>query len=117
MTDYTPASIEAAILECANRIAKGVGVCNELFQAYQEAETEYVRAYAHARLNADVPLSERKYVADAATIEERERRDVAKAAHKHAEELAQALRNELRALQSVNKSMIGAYSAAGTGQR
>lgn len=116
MPEFNPVSIEQAIRECANRIAKGVTICNERYQAYQDAERAFVEAYAHARLNAPGPQLEKRYHADAETMSLREQRDVAKAAYKHAEGLAEALRNELRALQSVNKSVIGMYGAAGRGE-
>jgi hypothetical protein len=115
-TDYNPVAIEHAIRECANRIAKGVTVCSERYQAYQKAEREFVQAYAQARLAAPGAQLEKRYYADAETMELRERRDVAKAAYKHAEAQAQALREELRALQSVNKSVMGMYGVAGRGE-
>jgi hypothetical protein len=116
MTDYNPVSIEQAIRDCANRIAKGVSICSERYKEYQDAEREFVEAYAHARLNAPGPQLEKRYHADAETIGLRERRDVAKAAYKHAEGLAQALRDELRALQSVGASLRQAYGVAGRGE-
>lgn len=116
MTDYNPASIEQSIRDCANRIAKGVSICSERYKAFQEAERIFVEAYAHARLNAEGPQLEKRYHADAETMELREKRGVAKAAYKHAEDQAKALREELRALQSVGASVRQAYGVAGRGE-
>lgn len=115
-TEYNPVAIENAIRECANRIAKGVKVCDELYRAYQEAQQDFIEAFAHARISATGPQQEKRYKAELATMDERKRRDVAEAAYRHAERLAEALQDELRALQSVNKSVVGMYGAAGRGE-
>jgi DNA-binding helix-hairpin-helix protein with protein kinase domain len=114
---YSPVAVETAIRECVTRITKGVFVCRDLYTAYQEAEQDFIEAFAHARISATGPQQEKRYKAELATMDERKRRDVAEAAYKHANRLAEALENELRAWQSVNKSVTGAYNAAGVGER
>lgn len=116
MTDYNPVSIENAIRECANRIAKSVSICDERYRAFKEAEEDFIEAFAHARISATGPQQEKRYKAELATMAERKRCDVADAAYKYADRLAKALESELRALQSVNKSVIGMYSVAGRGE-
>lgn len=117
MNDYNPVQIETAIRECASRIAKGVTVCGERYKAYLDADRAYDAAFAHAYLEANGPAHAKKYVAELATQEERAIRDTTDAAYKYADRRARALETELRAWQSVNKSVIGMYSAAGAGER
>lgn len=117
MTDYNPVQIEAAIRECANRIANGVKVCDERYTAFLNADRDYDASFAHAYLKAVGPAHEKKYRAEIATRAERERRDVADAAYRYADRTARAVESELRALQSVNKSVVSMYGAAGVGER
>lgn len=49
--------IEHAIRETSNRIARGVRICSERYQAFQTAERAYDAAYARAYLNADGPAT------------------------------------------------------------
>jgi|SRR5690606_11418374 len=111
-----PVAIETAIRECANRIAKGVTVCSNAYSKFLEADREYDQAFARAYIEADGAAHERKYIAELATAEEREQRDVADAAYRYADRTAKALEAELRALQSVNKSVTGMYQVAGRGE-
>lgn len=116
-TDYNPVSIEAAIRECALRIGKGVAVCANAYSVFLTADHDYDRAYARAYIEAGGAAHERKYIAELATDEERSARDVADAAYRFADRTARAVESELRAWQSVNKSVVGAYQVAGTGER
>jgi hypothetical protein len=116
MTDYNPAQIEAAIRECAARIANGVIVCGNAYKAYLEADHEYDKAFAHAYLEATGPQHEKKYVAELATEKERRARDVADSAYRFADRQARALDNELRAWQSVGASVRSMYGVAGRGE-
>lgn len=116
MTEFNPVSIEAAIKDCYNRIANGVKVCDQRYQAFQEADHAYDIAVAHAMVDLDGPGYLKKFKAELATINERKARDTADAAYRYADRLAKALESELRALQSVGASVRAAYSAAGTGE-
>ncbi|WP_228002175.1 hypothetical protein [Nocardia australiensis] len=116
MNDYNPVSVENAIRECANRIAKGVTVCGNAYAAFLDADRSYDRVFASAYLDADGPAHERKYVAELATQEEREKRDVADAAYRYADRTARAVEAELRAWQSVGASIRQAYGVAGRGE-
>lgn len=112
-----PAEIEANIRRVSDRIANGVKVCDERYRAFLEADHDYDVAFAHAYMNADGPQTEKKYRAELETVLERKARDAADAAYRYADRMAKALESELRALQSVNKSVIGLYSTAGVGER
>ncbi len=116
MTDHNPVAIEAAIRECANRIANGVSVCGNAYKVFVTADHEFDVAFAHAYLNADGPAHERKYRAELATADERRARDVADAAYRFADRKARALETELRAWQSVGASVRLMYGVAGRGE-
>lgn len=117
MTDaYNPASVETAIRECANRIAKGVPVCAKRYEEFLAADRVYDIAYAHPYMTADGAAHERKYQAVRATQDQREQRDVAEAAYKFADRKAKSLEDELRALQSLGASIRQAYNVAGRGE-
>ncbi|RVW03026.1 hypothetical protein [Rhodococcus xishaensis] len=113
---FDPVSIERAIGECANRIAKGVTVCSNTYSAFLDADRGYDQAYAKAYLEAGGAAHERKYVAELATVEEREGRDLAEAAYRYADRQARALEAELRAWQSVGASVRSMYAVAGRGE-
>lgn len=114
---FNPVTIEHAIKHCADRIAKGVRVCSEYYAAKLAAERDYDKAFARAYLHYEGAAHERKYAAELATVELREAKDAADVAYRYAASTARALEDELRALQSVNKAVVSAYSVAGVGER
>lgn len=111
-----PVAIEQAIRDCSNRIAKGVTVCSNAYSTFLAADRAYDQAFAHAYIEAGGAAHERKYIAELATAQEREKRDLADAAYRYADRQAKALEAELRALQSVGASVRGMYSVAGRGE-
>ena len=116
MNDYSPASVEEAIRNCANRIAKGVSIAGNSYADYLAADHDYDRAFARSYIEAGGPAHERKYIAELATDEERTARDVADAAYRYADRTARAVETELRAWQSVGASVRQAYGVAGRGE-
>ena len=102
-----PVSIEQAIRECATHIAKGVTVVSNAYSAFLAADRAYDQAFARAYGAASGPVNERKYLAELATAEEREARDVADVAYRYARDRAKALESELMSLMSVLKWMRG----------
>lgn len=104
-----PVDIENAIRKCSERIRNGVKVVTEARKTHQKAKRDYDRAFARAYLDYDGPAHERKYAAELATDKEREAMDVAEAAFKYALELSEALRDDLRALQSIGASVRAMY--------
>lgn len=117
MVELTPVAVENHIRELSTRIAKSASVCNERYQAFLEADRLFDQAYAQAFLAHDGPQTEKRYAADLASMGEREARDVADAAYKYADRLSKALSAELMAFQSLNKSVLAQYGAAGVGER
>jgi hypothetical protein len=109
-----PVDIEHGIRACADRIHEGVKVVTQRERIYREATRVYDRAYAHAYLAAEGPAHEKKYRAELATAPERDARDVAEVAFRHAERTARAVEAELRAWQSVGASVRAMYSAQGS---
>ncbi|MFD4444647.1 hypothetical protein ACFWPK_33200 [Nocardia sp. NPDC058519] len=116
MTDHNPVAIEGAIRDCANRIAKGVGVCDTRYSEFLTADRAYDQAFARAYMQHDGPAHEKRYGAELATEQERTARDVADAAYRHADRLAKALTEELRSWQSVSASVRAMYAVAGRGE-
>ena len=117
MVELTPVAVENHIRELSNRIAKSASVCNERYKVFLEADRLFDQAYARAFLAHDGPQTEKRYAADLASIEQREARDVADAAYRYADRLSKALSAELMAYQSLNKSVLAQYGAAGVGER
>lgn len=113
---YNPVSIEQAIRDCANRIAKGVTICNSRYKEFLDADHAYELAFARAWVADDGPANAKRYVCEVETINERQARDVADAAYRFADRQAKALESELRAWQSVGASVRQAYSVAGRGE-
>lgn len=111
-----PVEVENGIREASNNIARGVSICNERYKAFLKANHAYDLAFARAYLRHQGTQMEKKYSAELATEEERAAKDEADAAYKYAVNRAKALDKELGSLQSINKSVIGMYGAAGRGE-
>lgn len=111
---YNPVSVEQAIRNCSDRIANGVKVVAARYKVYLKAKRDLDRAKAHAFLGHPGTQMEKKHAAELATVDERDARDQAYEEYKYARELAAALEDELRALQSINKSVTSAYNAVGS---
>lgn len=112
-----PVDVENAIRTVTDRMARGVGICDERYRAWLAADRAYDRAFAAAYMAHEGPAHERKYGAELATTAEREARDLADAAYRYADRQARVLENELRAWQSVGASLRAMYGVAGTGER
>lgn len=106
-----PVDIENRIQECARNIHKGVGIVTAAESAFRAADRAFDVAFARAYLNHNGPAHACKYAAVIATEKDREARDVAEVAFKHADRTAKAIEAELRALQSVGASVRAMYGA------
>jgi hypothetical protein len=104
-----PVDIESAIQRCSRNIARGVRVVSDAERKARAAEAEYDRAVARAYLEG--PAHEKRYAAELATAAERDARDIAQLAFKHADRQARALESELRAYQSIGASVRAMYGA------
>lgn len=116
MEPLNPVSIESAIRDISERIAKGVPITSKRYREFLDADREFDRAFAHAYLTSEGSIKDREMQARLGTLEEREKRDLAEVAYKHADRLAKALEGELRATQSLGASVRMMYSVAGRGE-
>ena len=107
-----PEQVEAAMFHVKNRIARGVRVVSDAEAEYKRLDRIYDLAYADAFLRYDGPQTEKKFAATTETAAEREARDVAYLAFQYAKRLHEAVQDELRTLQSINKSVVAMYAAA-----
>lgn len=112
-----PVEVERRIFDTLNRIAEGINLRSDLYADFLKADADYDRAHALAYVNATGPAHMRGFLAEVQTADERFTRDAADAAYRHAERRAKALEAELSALQSVLKSILASYGAAGVGER
>lgn len=115
MTDepLNPVQIESHIRGLVTRISKGIQITSDRYAEFTEADRLLDQAQARAYLEAEGPVKEREAQTELATSAERERRDVAEVAFRHADRLSKALDLELRAYQSLSASVRLAYGNAG----
>lgn len=106
-----PVEVEAGIRKCARLIHYGIRIVSDAEAAHRGAVAEYDRAYARAYLAADGAQYARRYHAELATEAERDARDIAELAYRHAERRQRALLAQLDAARSVNASVRGMYGA------
>ena len=111
-----PVEIEQAIRELVNRISKGIQFTSARYSEFLEADREFDRAFSRAYLDAEGSIKDREHTARLETMDERDARDVADAAYRHADKLSRALESELRALQSLGASVRMMYGVAGRGE-
>lgn len=114
----TPADVESGIREVSNRIAKGVRICSDRYAEYLAAERDYDRARyrAYMKFIESGPAHAAKPHSILAADTEREARDRADVAYQYARDLSFALRDELKALQSLGASLRAQFAVAGRGE-
>lgn len=112
-----PVQIENRILDVLNRIAAGIEYRSDAYDEWDLADDAYDKAFAIAYESFAGPAHHAKYYATVETAELRHARTLADMKYKRAERHAKALENELSALQSLLKSILAAYGAAGVGER
>ena len=112
-----PVEVEARIREISNRIARSVQVCSDRYRDFMRADLEYDHAFAVAYMAHEGPAHEKKYGAEIATKDQREARDIADTAYRHADRLPQAPEAELRGRQAAKASLRNTYAVSGVGER
>ena len=117
VSDWNPATVEAAIHTCSQRIAAGVTKADKAYRLFLEADQSYDLAYARSYLDAGGPAHERKYMAEIETAQFRRERDAADAAYRLMDRNMKAIQSELDALRSIGTSVRQAYSVAGRGEQ
>lgn len=113
---YNPVTVEQEIRTSVNDIGKSVIPRGDAYEAYEKALLEYELAYDVAYENADGPQLGRKYKAGIATADLKRTMVIAKIAYRRAEMWGKALEYRLGGMQSVGRSVGGAYGAAGRGE-
>ena len=116
MQPLNPVQIEQHILDLSNQISKGVSVHSQRLAEAREKEREFLRAFHQARLRAEGTVADRESFAILHSMDEREARDVAEIAYRHADKIHKALDSELRAWQSIGASVRQQYAVAGRGE-
>ena len=113
--DLSPIRVEQRIQELVKTLSIALMEWRERYGQWKDAEREFDKAYATARINVDseVPYNDRKYHADVATMEQREVKEVAEGAFKYAEKRLEGVRSALSAWQSIGRSVNEAYRNAG----
>lgn len=117
MSDFFPAQVEQKLVEVTNRIAKTPDERARWDEARREAKRVLDVAEAHAYKNSMGTVAERNAEVTLAVQEEREAYDNAEVAFRYAESQARAMENEQSTWQTVLRSVLATYNAAGVGQR
>ncbi|PZR05460.1 MAG: hypothetical protein DI525_04040 [Corynebacterium kroppenstedtii] len=108
-----PVQIEREISEAVTQISRSIRPVSEAYNAWQKAELDFKAAFARAFLDAEGPMEERKQRAVAGTVGEALAARVAEGEYKRLLDFQRSFRDQLSALQSVQKSVNAAYQAAG----
>lgn len=113
--DLDPVKVEKRIQELVQALSDALVEWRGLFRAYKEADREFDRAYAAAKISVDkdVPYNDRGQWATLKTMDQREAKDLADEAFRYAENRLDAIKKALSAWQSLSNSMRTAYQNAG----
>lgn len=114
--DLNPVYVEQSIQQLVQDIARGVKVVSSAHRAKLSADRLYDHAFAVAYMTHEGPQHEKRYAAEKQTQQERIDRDVAEVAYQHAQRQMRALEGQLSAFQTIAKSVVSMYGAAGTGR-
>jgi hypothetical protein len=121
MTDVSretlnPVQVEEAIREAVNEVSKGVVEYARVLTQFQDAERAFDLAWAHSYMGRTGPVEERKQASVIATITEREALDIARVAFKYVDKRLRAAESRLSAYQTLSKSVMAMYGAAGVSE-
>ena len=108
-----PVEVEQTIWSVSNNIASGVAVVSSAEQAASKARRVFDLAYAQAYLGASGPAHEKKYRAEIDTAQQRADAEIAEVAFEHAKRQMRALEGRLSAFQTISKSIVSMFGAAG----
>jgi hypothetical protein len=108
-----PAGLDNTIWSVAEQVDRGVDIVSEAETRLKTGKRAYDLAYATAYLNAAGAAHEKKFRAERATQAQREAWDVADVAFEHAKRRARALEVRLSAFQTISKSIVSMFGAAG----
>lgn len=115
MTEFYPAQVEKQLAETVTRLARSPQVRRDLDKARREAKRALDVAEAKALLAASGTVSEKQAQVVLAVQEEREAFDEAEVAYRYAENQARNLESEQSSWQTILRSVLATYNAAGVG--
>lgn len=116
MSEWNPASVEAAILNVVNEMAFGIQKASDGYERYLKSDHAFDLAFARAYMAYEGAAHAKKYAAELATEVERTDRDAADVAYRFVERNNKALEKKLDALRSIGVSVRQAYQDAGRGE-
>lgn len=114
--EWNPVSVERAILDTVNELAKGVGAASEAYERFLTCSREYDIAFAKAYMSYEGAAHAKKYAAEIATEVERMSRDAADVVYRLVDRNNKTLEKKLDAMRSVGASVRQAYQDAGRGE-
>ena len=108
-----PVDVETEMSRTRLRIARGVRIVSGRRKTAREAKKAYRRAYAFAFIRTEGPqyLRDQLALTDEKVMAAEDDMEVAQQAYQYALDTAEALREDLSALQSISKSMIAMYGS------
>jgi hypothetical protein len=108
-----PVEVENAIRTAVAEVSQGVVEYTRVLTALRQAERTFDLAWARSYMGATGPVEERKQRSVLATETEREALDVAEVAFKYVDKRLRAAEATLSAYQTLSKSVMAMYGAAG----
>ena len=119
MTDnrvLNPVDIEEGIRSAVAEVAQGVVEYTRTLNDFKEAERVFDLAWARAYMSKPGPVEERKQHCVLTTEEEKLALDTAEVAFKYVDRRLRAAESKLSAYQTLSKSVMAMYGAAGRGE-
>lgn len=110
-----PVLVEEAIRDAVAEVAKGVTEFSRTFEAFRTAERAFDLAWAQEYMRVTGPVEERKQACVIRTAEQKAALDVAEVAFKYVDKRLRAAEAKLSAYQTLSKSVMAMYGAAGRG--
>jgi hypothetical protein len=108
-----PVEVEQAIRSAVNEVSQGVVEYTRVLTAFRAAERRFDQAWASSYMRATGPVEERKQTSVLNCAEEQEALDVAEIAFKYVDKRLRAAEATLSAYQTLSKSVMAMYGAAG----
>lgn len=113
----SPVQIEQEMVKALSSITKSVGPVSKAYDAWKQAELAYKKAYAVAFAGAEGSVEDRKQQATLDTYDAATDMHTAEAQYRYMVDLQKTYRDKLSAFQTLAKSVLAAYGAAGVGER
>lgn len=111
-----PVEVEQGILNAVAEVAKGVEEWSRAHGAFLEAEHTFDLAWARAYERKAGPVEERKQRCVLETSEEKQALNIATVTFKYVDRRLRSAESRLSAYQTLSKSVMAMYGAAGQGE-